>query len=90
MANFELDGTFIEAIKTLIQKKKDRKIKKQMHRFHYADIAEIIEQLEIYEALYLVKLLDSEKTADALAEVDEDFREKILRQLSAKEIAEEV
>lgn len=90
MANFELDGTFIEAIKTLIQKKKERKIKKQMHGFHYADIAEIIEQLEIYEALYLVKLLDSEKTADALAEVDEDFREKILRQLSAKEIAEEV
>ena len=30
------------------------------------------------------------KTADALAEVDEDFREKILDQLSAKEIAEEV
>ena len=40
--------------------------------------------------IYLVKLLDSEKTADALAEVDEDFREKILDQLSAKEIAVEV
>jgi len=50
----------------------------------------LIEALSIEDAIYLVKLLDSEKTADALAEVDEDFREKILDQLSAKEIAEEV
>lgn len=90
MANFELDGKFLDAIKTLVEKQKEKKLKKQMHALHYADIAEIIEQLDINQALYLVKLLDSEKTADALAEVDEDFREKILRQLSAKEIAEEV
>ena len=90
MANFELDGNFIKAIKSLIQKQKGKKLKKQLHELHYADIAEIIEQLAIDDALYLVKLLDSEKTADALAEVDEDFREKILSQLSAKEIAEEV
>lgn len=90
MANFELDGNFIETLKAHIDKQKEKKLKRQMHSLHYADIAEIIEQLEIDEALYLVKLLDSEKTADALAEVDEDFREKILRQLSAKEIAEEV
>ena len=67
-----------------------RNLKKQLHQLHYADIAELIEELSIDEAIYLVKLLDSEKTADALAEVDEDFREKILDQLSAKEIAEEV
>lgn len=90
MANFELDGNFIKAIKFLIRKQKGKKLKKQLHGLHYADIAEIIEQLAIDDALYLVKLLDSEKTADALAEVDEDFREKILSQLSAKEIAEEV
>ena len=90
MANFQLDAEYIGAIKTLIRKNKDKKIKKQLHELHYADIAELIEALSIENAIYLVKLLDSEKTADALAEVDEDFREKILDQLSAKEIAVEV
>lgn len=90
MANFQLDGEYIGAIKNLIRKNKDKKIKKELHELHYADIAELIEALSIENAIYLVKLLDSEKTADALAEVDEDFREKILDQLSAKEIAVEV
>ena len=90
MANFQLDGEYIGAIKGLIQSNKNKKLKKQLHELHYADIAELIESLSIEEAIYLVKLLDSEKTADARAEVDEDFREKILDQLSAKEIAEEV
>ncbi|MBL4939929.1 MAG: magnesium transporter, partial [Lutibacter sp.] len=36
------------------------------------------------------KVLDSEKTSDVLAELDEDTREKILRKLSTKEIAEEI
>ena len=90
MANFQLDGEYIGAIKELIQSNKNKKLKKQLHELHYADIAELIEALSIENAIYLVKLLDSEKTADALADVDEDFREKILDQLSAKEIAEEV
>ena len=90
MVNFQLDGEYIGAIKELIRLNKNKKLKKQLHELHYADIAELIESLSIDNAIYLVKLLDSEKTADALAEVDEDFREKILDQLSAKEIAEEV
>lgn len=90
MANFQLDDNFTATIKDLIQREQDKKLKKQLHELHYADIAEIIEQLELEEAIYLIKLLDSEKTADALAEVDEDFREKILGKLSAKEIAEEL
>ena len=90
MANFQLEWEYIGAIKILIRSNKDKKLKKQLHELHYADIAELIESLSIEDAVYLVKLLDSEKTADALAEVDEDFREKILDQLSAKEIAEEV
>ena len=40
--------------------------------------------------IYIIKLLDSETTSDVLTELDEDVREKILKNLSAKEIAEEV
>ena len=90
MANFQLDVHYLEGIKTKIKNQNDSSLKKELHQLHYADIAELIEELNLDDALYLIKLLDTEKTADALAEVDEDFREKILEQLSAKEIAVEV
>jgi magnesium transporter len=90
MAKFLLDKDTLELIKSLVEKRADKKLIFKLADVHYADIAEIAESLSIDHAVYLVKLLDSEKTADALAEIDEDFREKILIQLSAKEIAEEI
>jgi magnesium transporter len=90
MAKFLLDKDTLELIKSLVEKRADKKLIRKLADVHYADIAEIAESLSIDHAVYLVKLLDSEKTADALAEIDEDFREKILIQLSAKEIAEEI
>ncbi|MDA9359076.1 magnesium transporter [Flavobacteriaceae bacterium] len=90
MAKFLLDKDALELIKSLVEKRADKKLIFKLADVHYADIAEIAESLSIDDAVYLVKLLDSEKTADALAEIDEDFREKILIQLSAKEIAEEI
>ena len=90
MAKFLLDKDTLERIKSLVEKRADKKLIRKLADVHYADIAEIAESLSIDDAVYLVKLLDSEKTADALAEIDEDFREKILVQLSAKEIAEEI
>ena len=48
------------------------------------------DNLNIDEATYLIKLLKSDTTADALAEIDDEKREKILKNLSAKEIAEEL
>ena len=42
------------------------------------------------ENVYLIKLFDSEKTSEILTELDEDVREKILKVLSVKEIADEI
>ena len=52
-------------------------------------MGEIIEAVSLNEATYLVKVLGSDKTADALAEVNPDIREGIGK-LSAKEITKEV
>ena len=90
MSNFQIDKTEILEIRSLIEAQNNRQLQKRLHQWHYADIAEIIQVLSIAEATYLVKLLDSNKTADALAELDEDIRERILEQLSAKEIAGEI
>ena len=76
MANFQLDAEYIGAIKTLIRKNKDKKIKKQLHELHYADIAELIEALSIENAIYLVKLLDSEKQQTHLLKSMKTFVKK--------------
>lgn len=70
--------------------KNDKELKLLLNEFHYADIAEILDELDLDDALYVIKLLDSETTSDVLMELDEDNREKVLKNLSAKEIAEEI
>ena len=90
MPKFEISKSGIDIIKELINKGSDVRLRKRLKDLHYADIAEVIYELSTEQATYLIKLLESEKTADALAEVDEDIRERILEKLSAKEIAEEI
>ncbi|MCL6267038.1 magnesium transporter [Flagellimonas myxillae] len=90
MTPFKLTDELIHDIKQLIAEKKNSALRAMMKEFHYADIAEIAEELKVDEATYLIKLLDSEKTSDILAEMDEDIRESVLNNLSAKEIAGEL
>lgn len=87
---FELTDELIEQVEILIEAQKDKELKKLLDEFHYADIAEILDELNLEEAMYIIKLLDSETTSDILMEMDEDNREKVLKNLSAKEIAEEI
>ena len=90
MEKLHENDLFLEKIKTLINENKNKILKKELSNFHYADIAEIIKQISLDEAIHIVKLLESDITAEALAEVDESFRERIISKLSAKEIAEEI
>ena len=46
--------------------------------------------MEVKQVIFLVKIFDKERIADALAEIDEDLREIILENLSTKEIAEKI
>lgn len=90
MDNYEINAAFFSSIKVLIETNQSKKLKLKLQKLHYADIAEILEQMSTDDAIYLIKLLDSDTTADALAELDENIRERILEKLSVKEIAEEI
>ncbi|MAU15046.1 MAG: magnesium transporter [Muricauda sp.] len=90
MTPFKLTDELLEEIRQLIAENKDAELQATMKEFHYADIAEIADELEVDEATYLIKLLDSEKTSDILAEMHEDIREAVLKNLTAKEIAGEL
>ena len=83
---FVLTDELISKILNFINLSDDKSILETFSNFHHADIAEIIEELNTDEATYIIKLLDSEKTSDILMELDDDYREKILKNLSLKKL----
>ena len=87
---FEITNEFLENLVGFIDKNNDSKIKNLFEDVHFADIAEVLDEVSFDKAIYIIKLLDSEKTSEILTELDEDTRKKILENFSAKEIANEV
>ena len=87
---FEITDEFLDNLAELIFSNNENEITALFSDVHFADIAEVLEELDFDEAIYIIKLLDSEKTSEILTELDEDIREKILKNLSAQEIADEV
>lgn len=86
----EITKQYIEDIQQLIADKNNDSLLVLLKEVHYADIAEVVEELYIEESVYLIRLLESDVTSEVIAELDENVREKILRELSSKEIAEEI
>lgn len=80
----------IKHISELIEKRDDDAIRAYLHEFHFADIAELLEELDIDEATYIVKILDVEVTSEILIEIDDDLREQILKHFTPSEIADEL
>ena len=87
---FQITDQLINEIVNLVDSNDENKLRNKFDELHHADVAEILEKLHIDQATYIIKLLDSEDTSDILMELDDDYREKILKNLSTKEIAEEV
>lgn len=87
---FKISKELIVQIEQLIHQKKDQELEILLNDMHHADIAEIFDELDTNEAIYIFNILDIEITAEILTELEDDLREKILSGLSAKEIAEEL
>lgn len=87
---FKISKELIHELEQLIQSKNDQQLEVLLNDMHHADIAEILDELDFDEATYIFKVLDSEKTAEILLELEDDLRENILSRLSPKEIAEEL
>lgn len=87
---FEINEFLLEDVKRRIHHKEDAQLLTLFEDVHFADVAEILDEVNWDEAVYLVRLLDSEKTSEALMELDDDVRERLLDFLTPKEIAEEI
>ena len=87
---FELTKQFLSDVSHAVSEKDSLFIIKNVNELHPADIAEIMDYVNLQEAQYIYQLLDEEQAADVLVEIDEDVRDKFLASLSAKEIAESI
>lgn len=85
--HFELTREFISNLQELIDQYDSKTVSELVAPLHFADIAEILNELSSDEAKFLYMLLDGETRADVLIEMEDDARERFLKVLSGEEIA---
>ena len=85
---FELTKEFIDDVIQAIDEKNNSLLVDKIHSLHPADIAEVLEIVNLPQAQYLYKLIDEDLASEVLVEIDEDTREEFLNSLSSEEIAE--
>jgi magnesium transporter len=87
---FQIDHKIVNQIKGFIHENNDLQLTELLSELHHADVAEILEELDFDQSVYIIKLLNSELTSEIITELDDDIRDKILDALSSKEIAEKI
>lgn len=84
----EYDKDFMEDLREIIAHKDVELGRRLLKDLHPADIAELFEELDVADEEFFESLLDEEKAAEMLMEMDEDDRRRQLEQMPPKEIAE--
>jgi magnesium transporter len=84
---FELTKEYLEGLNTAVEEKVEAKVLELIEGLHAVDIAEILEEQSLQEAKAFYFLLPEELGAEALVELDEDTRERFLKEISSKDIA---
>lgn len=90
LKKLEITSKFLKQVTTLIKSREQAAIIKIFLEIHPADIAEIIENLNDDEGQYIFEILESQKSADTIIELEDEIRDNFLSELSPKEIAEDL
>lgn len=88
--SFELSDSSLERIQELVRLQHNDALLAEVSELHPADIALVIDRVDLEEARYIFDLLEAETAAEVITELPEDRRDALLGTLSAEEIAEEV
>lgn len=79
----------IDGIRDAIKEQHDEYLHEVINELYAADIAEVMDELNLEEAKYLYTLLEKEEAAEVLMELEDDVRERFLASFSTQEIAHE-
>ena len=83
----EIDEKYVDSVKEFIAHNDGENVRNIIWNMHPADIAELCKELGTDQARYIYQLLDNEKAADVLSEMDDDERKEILEGLDSEIIA---
>lgn len=89
MQNFELTKEYLNELKAVISSGEEKAMIELIDGVHPADIAEILDELDVHHGKVILNLLDADKASDVLIELEEEVRKEYLDSLSSKEIAEQ-
>ena len=88
IVNFELSREYYEWLKEAVEQKEAKKIQKSMEDANPADVATILNEFDTDEAKYVIQILEREFASEVISHIDEDVRERFLRNFEPYEIAE--
>ncbi len=87
---FELTKDFIEELYVALSNDDRLWVEENVLGLHYADIADLMDQLDNDDAKILYSYLDEDTQSDVLMELEDDVRDRFLKSLSAKEMADQL
>jgi len=87
---FELTKEYLEKLNIAVESNAEAKVLELIDGLHAVDVAEILDEQSTNEAKAFYALLPEEIAADALVELDEDVRERFLKEIPSEEIAEKI
>ncbi len=87
---FELTKDFLDKLRQAIIEENNDWIIEHIHELHFADIADLIDQLSNEEAKYVYFQLTPDEQANVLMELEEEIRDRFLKSLSSKEMADQL
>ncbi len=85
---FELTTDYLDRLRAAIRAGNELYVNAQLKDLFPADIAEILNEVDLEEAKYIYTHLEEQTAAEVLVELEEDVRERFLASLTSKEIAE--
>ncbi|MBV6486037.1 MAG: Magnesium transporter MgtE [Flavobacteriales bacterium] len=86
---FELTKQFLDELNLAVESKNETAVLALIEPLRPVDIAEIINEQDLEEAIAFYVFLSEEQAADVLIELDEDVREQFLKSLSSEQIAKQ-
>jgi magnesium transporter len=85
--SFELSKEYLESLQDSIEIQNNDFITESFEGANVADIASLLDELNMDEAIYVLRLLPATTAADILIELDEDSLIQVIRELEPIELA---
>ncbi len=80
----------IDEIREAIDERRNEYLQELLNEMYPADIAELLDELNLEEAKYVYSLVDKEEAAAVLMELEDDVRERFVNSFSTTEIAHDL